>query len=77
MRGRGKKKPKTQATKLPVFDITWESFLGGLCMMTIALSSFEDLEEVAKLLKRPILRDRRRKKFYVLDRTTLYVYSER
>lgn len=66
---------KTEEMK--VFEIEWEGFFGNMHLMNVGISKYDDLCEIAKIIGRPILKEKGRNIYHVLDASTVYTHKNR
>ena len=60
-----------------VFEIEWEGFFGNMHLMNIGIATFEDLCEIAMIMSRPVLKEKGRNIYHVVDASTVYTYKKR
>ncbi|MBU0762558.1 MAG: DUF5305 domain-containing protein [Candidatus Altiarchaeota archaeon] len=59
------------------FEIEWEGFFGNMHLMNVGIHTLEDLMEIAKIISRPVLKEKGRNIYHVLDASTVYTYKKR
>ena len=64
------------ADEIKVFEIKWEGFFGGMHLMNIGVTSFEDLCELAVIMNRPVLKEKKKSIYHVVDSSTVYTYKK-
>ena len=64
-------------TEVKVFEIAWEGFFGNMHLMNVGIPSFEDLCEIAIIMARPLLKEKGRNIYHVVDGSTVYTYKKR
>ncbi|MBD3261381.1 MAG: hypothetical protein GF334_06800 [Candidatus Altiarchaeales archaeon] len=65
------------ASEVKVFEINWEGFFGGMHMMNIRVQSFEDLCEIGVISNRPVLKEKNKNIYHVVDSSTVYTYKKK
>lgn len=63
--------------EVKVFEIEWEGFFGSMHLMNIGIPTFEDLCELAIIMSRPVLKEKGRNIYHVVDASTVYTYKKR
>jgi len=63
--------------EVKVFEIAWEGFFGNMHLMNLGIQSFEDLCEIAMIMSRPVLKEKGRNVYHVVDASTVYTYKKR
>jgi hypothetical protein len=66
-----------KSADVKVFDIEWEGFFGNVHLMNVGISTFEDLCEIAAIIGRPVLKEKGRNIYHVLDASTVYTHKKR
>ena len=67
----------TKSEEVKVFEIAWEGFFGNMHLMNIGIPTFEDLCEIAVIISRPVLKEKERNVYHVVDASTVYTYKKR
>ena len=63
--------------KVKIFEIEWEGFFGNMHLMNIGISNYDDLCEIAVIMSRPVLKEKGRNIYHVVDASTVYTYKKR
>jgi hypothetical protein len=63
--------------EVKVFEITWEGFFGGMHLMNIGVATFEDLCEIGIIMGRPVLKEKGKNIYHVVDAATVYTFKKR
>jgi len=63
--------------EVKVFEITWEGFFGGMHLMNIGVLTFEDLCEIGIIMGRPVLKEKGRNIYHVVDAATVYTFKKK
>jgi hypothetical protein len=63
--------------EVKVFEIAWEGFFGNMHLMNLGIQTFEDLCEIAMIMSRPVLKEKGRNVYHVVDASTVYTYKKR
>lgn len=65
---------KTKAD-VKIYDVEkWHGFMGGVHLLKVEVGDFEEICEIAKLINRPLLYDKKKNRYKVLDGAVVYVY---
>lgn len=64
-------------SEVKVYEIRWDNLLGGLHLMNIGVESYEDICEIAALMEKPLLKEKGRERYHVVDSATIYTYIKR
>jgi len=67
----------SKSDEVKVFEIEWEGFFGNMHLMNIGIPTFEDLCEIALIISRPLLKEKGRNVYHVVDASTVYTYKKR
>jgi hypothetical protein len=67
---------KNQANE-KVFEIEWEGFFGNMHLMNVGIHTYEELSEISKIISKPMLKEKGRNIYHVLDASTVYTYKKR
>ncbi|MFH1056168.1 MAG: hypothetical protein V1744_08755 [Candidatus Altiarchaeota archaeon] len=62
--------------EVKIFEIAWEGFFGNMHLMNIGIQTYEDLCEIAIIVGRPMLKERGRNIYHVVDASTVYTYKK-
>jgi hypothetical protein len=63
--------------EVKIFEIEWEGFFGNMHLMNIGIANYEDLCEIAVIMSRPVLKEKGRNIYHVVDASTVYTYKKR
>ena len=62
---------------IKIFEIQWEGFMGGFHLMNVGVPKFEDLCEIAIIMSKPVLKEKGREVYHVVDSATVYTYKKK
>ena len=60
--------------EVKVFEIRWDNLLGGLHLMNIGVKTYEDISEMAKIMGKPLLKEKGKDVYHIVDSATIYTY---
>ncbi|MFC2153943.1 hypothetical protein ACFLRC_00480 [Candidatus Altiarchaeota archaeon] len=58
--------------EVKIFEIRWDNLLGGLHLMNIGVKKYEDICEIAEMMNKPLLKEKGKERYHVVDSATIY-----